>query len=123
MIVAGFGFRSGASMDSLHDALQRASGVLEPALLATHIDKRNGLAPLGGRLGVAVMGIPADVIAQQETLTQSASSLAARNTGSVAEAAALAAIGPGARLVAPREISADGMATCALAISADGETI
>ena len=43
--------------------------------------------------------------------------------GSVAEAAALAAAGPGARLLAPRMISADRMASCALAMSLpEGQT-
>ncbi|MHA6346914.1 cobalamin biosynthesis protein, partial [Roseivivax sp. CAU 1761] len=37
------------------------------------------------------------------------------DTGSVAEAAALAAAGPGARLLGPRAVSPDGCATCALA--------
>ena len=37
--------------------------------------------------------------------------------GSLAEAAALAAAGPGATLVVNRIISSDGMATCAIAQS------
>ncbi|HZV10809.1 MAG TPA: precorrin methylase, partial [Novosphingobium sp.] len=36
-------------------------------------------------------------------------------TGSLAEALALVAAGPGARLIAPRHISTDGMATAAIA--------
>ena len=36
-------------------------------------------------------------------------------SGSLAEAAALAALAPGARLIAPRVTSEDGMATCAIA--------
>ena len=56
----------------------------------------------------------------QATSTQSPASRASRGTGSVAEAAALAAAGPGARLLSPRVISADGRATCALAEGAAG---
>jgi cobalt-precorrin 5A hydrolase len=41
--------------------------------------------------------------------------LAARGVGSVAEAVALAAAGPGARIVVARVISSDRMATCAIA--------
>ncbi|WP_333999341.1 cobalamin biosynthesis protein [Sphingomonas aurantiaca] len=49
------------------------------------------------------------------TPTQSVASLAARRAGSVAEASALAAAGPGAQLLATRHISPDRMATCAIA--------
>ncbi|MFT4151918.1 MAG: precorrin methylase, partial [Paracoccaceae bacterium] len=40
---------------------------------------------------------------------------------SVAEACALAALGPGARLAGPRSISGDGMATAALALFGESE--
>lgn len=52
---------------------------------------------------------------KQSTQTQSVASHQAYGVGSVAEAAALAAAGPDAKLLAPRAISADGLATCALA--------
>jgi cobalt-precorrin 5A hydrolase len=49
------------------------------------------------------------------TVTQSGASHRARRTGSVAEAAALVAAGPGATLLGARAVSGDRMATCALA--------
>jgi cobalt-precorrin 5A hydrolase len=48
-------------------------------------------------------------------MTQSARVRERFGTGSVAEASALAAAGPGARLLGPRVISGDGLATAAIA--------
>ena len=121
VIVAGFGFRAGASVDSLRGALARAAGSRQPDCLATAADK--AMAPAFRQL-VAETGLPFHAIAAADlaaikTLTQSAAAQASHGTGSVAEAAALAAAGPGARLIAPRAISPDRRATCALAMRAD----
>jgi cobalt-precorrin 5A hydrolase len=69
------------------------------------------------------MGVPLVVVPQDEleaaadrTATKSARVAAIAGVPSVAEAAALAAGGPGARLVASRVVI--GQATCALAESA-----
>lgn len=116
MIVAGFGFRHGTGLPSLRAALALAQqGHLPVTRLATVGDKAAGLAPLAGALGLLLTGVPADVLASTVTFTRSAASLATWGTGSVAEACALAAAGPGARLLRPRCISSDRMATCALA--------
>lgn len=194
MIVAGFGFRAGATVDSLHDALTRAqaargadtppgraltaatcppatdptaagrAGQLAtgghmakhraadkqatdqaatnpctaadhltgngasadrpaspppavPDLLATAQAKAQSpaLQALARRLSRPLCAIPAVALAAQVTATRSAAAMAAHGTGSVAESAALAAAGAGARLLAPRVISSDRMATCALA--------
>jgi cobalt-precorrin 5A hydrolase len=121
MIVAGIGFRAGANVDSLRDALARAAVDHAPDCLATAADK--AMAPAFQQL-VAEMRLPfhavaaADLSAMQ-TLTQSAAAQASHSTGSVAEAASLAAAGPGARLLGPRAISHDRRATCALAMKAD----
>ncbi|MFZ1468885.1 MAG: cobalamin biosynthesis protein [Paracoccaceae bacterium] len=121
MIVAGLGFRAGASVDSLHDALARAAADHSPDCLATAADK--AVAPAFQRL-VAETRLPFHAISAPDlsavkTPTQSAAAQASHGTGSVAEAAALAAAGPGARLLAPRAISSDRQATCALAMKAD----
>ncbi|QBF30351.1 cobalamin biosynthesis protein [Thalassococcus sp. S3] len=118
MIVAGFGFRAGAGEDSLADALRLATGAHAPDALATAADKAASLASLAARLRLSVIPVSADQLRAQRTHTQSQAAETARGTGSVAEAAALAAAGPGARLVAPRYVSQDRMATCALAIGA-----
>jgi cobalt-precorrin 5A hydrolase len=120
VIVAGLGFRTAAGVDSLRDALTRAASRRRVDLIATAADKAAAPAfrALADELGVPPVGIPAASLEAQPTQTRSAAALAARRTGSVAEAAALAAAGPGARLVVPRRISADGLATCALAVAA-----
>jgi cobalt-precorrin 5A hydrolase len=117
VIVAGFGFRAAATVDSLADALVRTGSAGRVALLATVADKAQAPAfhALATALALPIRAVDAETLARQETLTRSAASRAARGTGSVAEASALAAAGRGARLMARRVVSGDGMATCALA--------
>ncbi|WP_176594530.1 cobalamin biosynthesis protein [Sphingobium sp. EM0848] len=116
MIVAGFGFRKSATLASLRSALERATqGNFAPAALATLDHKAPQLDPLAQQLRLPLIAIPSDRLTGQTTLTCSPVSLAAHHTGSVAEAAALAAAGYHARLLAPRAVSQDRLATCALA--------
>jgi len=127
-IVAGFGFRSGATQASLHDALIRALAAAQPAiemrhitLLATAHDKVEApcLLALAYALGLSSYGVAADRMAAARTTTHSALVHRLRRTGSTAEAAALAAAmshgGPDAVLLGPRSVSVDRLATCALA--------
>ncbi len=115
MIVAGFGFRSGVTGGALMDALARAGGVAGVTHLATVAAKAEGLAELAAALGLPVLAVEPQLLAAQAVLTQSDRVEALYGTGSVAEAAALAAAGPGARLRGPRVTSADGTATAAIA--------
>ena len=115
MIVAGFGFRSGVTLAALRDALARAGGPAGVTHLATLAEKAEGLALLGQALGLPVVAVARDALRQQKTLTQSGRVQALMGTGSVAEAAALAAAGPGARLRGPRAASVDGTAVAAIA--------
>ena len=115
MIVAGFGFRSETTLAALQDALARAGGPAGVTHLATLAAKAPGLSPLGQALGVPVIALAAEVLRDQVTITRSRRVEALFGTGSVAEAAALAAAGPGARLRGPRMVSADGTATAAIA--------
>lgn len=118
VIVAGFGFRAGTGLAALREVLALAQeGHPRVTHLATARDKTGALGPLAEALGLPVTGISPEALAAAPTITRSAASLAARHVGSVAEASALAAAGPGARLLAPRQISADRMATCAIAAS------
>lgn len=114
MIVAGFGCRAGATLGSLRAALAE-TGETAPAALAAPADRITVVRLLADTLGLPAIAIAADALAAIETPTRSAASLAARGTGSVAEAVALAVGGPGARLVVTRRISPDRMATCAIA--------
>ncbi|MGE8134087.1 cobalamin biosynthesis protein [Novosphingobium subterraneum] len=116
MIVAGFGFRRGTGIASLRAALALArQGQSAVTHLATASDKVAALMPLAECLGLSVRGLSPEELSGVVTRTRSAASLAARATGSLAEASALCAAGPGARLLGPRHISPDRMATCALA--------
>lgn len=113
MIVAGFGCRSGAGEEALRAVLGgHGAGV---TALATLAHKEALLAPLASALDLPLILIDPRAIAEVDTPTRSRASLAAYGTGSVAEAIALTAAGPGAQLIASRIISPDGQATCALA--------
>ena len=113
MIVAGFGCRSEAGEQSLRAAFH-AHGETVTAL-ATLMHKQAQLSPLAEAMRLPLILVEPSALAGIRTPTQSATSLAAYGTGSVAEAVALLAAGPGAELVATRRISPDGQATCALA--------
>ena len=115
MIVAGFGFRSRATLAALQDALAKAGGSQDVTHLATLAAKAEGLSALGHALKLPVIGLDPAALRGHETLTQSDRVAEMFGTGSVAEAAALAAAGPGARLRGPRAVSADGAATAAIA--------
>lgn len=116
MIVAGFGFRKGADMLALRDVLALAQRDHPTVtVLAVPHDKAHQLAGLAEAMGLPLIAIDPEVLEAARTITQSRASLAARGTGSVAEAVALAGAGPGASLLAPRHISPDRMATCAIA--------
>ena len=117
MIVAGFGFRHAATLQSLADALARAQGEVTPSHCATLEAKCDHAAfrAFAAKAGLSVVPVTAAALAGQDTRTQSQAARAAHGAGSVAEAAALAAAGPGARLLAARVISGDRLATCAIA--------
>ena len=119
MIVAGFGFRASADETSLASALmaaQAASGAQADAL-ATAADKAESpaLIALALRLNLPLIAVPLAALGQQGSLSPK---VPARYGGrSLAEAAALAAAGPGARLLVARVASADGKAMAAMAES------
>ena len=118
MIVAGFGFRTGADIVALSTALAGAQHVHPPvtALAAPH-DKLALVSDLAKTLGLRVIAVSPDALQIPQTPTQSIASLGSRQTGSVAEASALAAAGSEAKLLTTRHISPDRMATCAIARS------
>ncbi len=111
MRVAGIGFRTAAGLNSLRDALDRAG----PAdALATARAKAGAavIRDLAAGLDLPLLAVD---VAGVPTPTQSRRVLALHGTGSLAEAAALAALAPGGRIVTRRVTSQDGMATCAIA--------
>ena len=117
MKVAGFGFRADVSVSSLCDALEAAGGTADLRGIATLADKAEHAVfqEFGRKVGLPIEAIAQDRIKAVDVTTHSAKSHRLRGTGSVSEAAALAAAGPGARLSTTRAISADKMATCAIA--------
>ncbi len=117
--VAGLGFRDGAALASLLDALERA-GAGEVRHLALPARKAgHPLAEELQRMGFALVWVEDAALAAAATITDSPIARTTYGTGSVAEAAALAAL-PGGRLAGPRALSADRMATAALALAGDG---
>jgi cobalt-precorrin 5A hydrolase len=124
MIVAGIGCRKGASAAAVEAAIMaalaaRRLGIEKLAAVATSSSK--GKEP-GIKAAAAALGVPFVTVAQGELdaaghgiATRSQRVLALTGVGSVAEAAALAAAGSGAQLVAQRVVV--GAVTCALAQS------
>jgi len=115
MRVAGFGFRAQAPLASMIEAVKALGFPIDA--LATAQDKagQSQARMLAEALNMPLLAIPGDRIAGQQTMTESPRVRALRGTGSIAEAAALAACGDGARLLVTRRISADRMASAALA--------
>jgi cobalt-precorrin 5A hydrolase len=122
MIVAGVGCRKGVRAAEIEAAITAAfaqAGVArsELRLIATSAAKGGepGIAAAASAIGVTLVLIPPSDLAAAglRAATRSERVMAVAGVPSVAEAAALAAGGPAARLIAPR--IAVGPATCALA--------
>ena len=117
MIVAGFGFRATTTVTALAEALamaERAADAQAQAI-ATAADKVQSpaIVALSLRLNLPLIAVPLAELGTQGTLSRK---VPMRYGGrSLAEAAALAAAGPGARLLAGRMASADGTAMAAMA--------
>ena len=122
MRVAGFGFTSRATLASLRSALGRAGGGAGLTALATAADKADATAirALAQELGLPLHAVALDQLASQAAARLAPAVPARYGARSVAEAAALAAAGPGARLVGTRVVSDDRLATAAIA-ERDGE--
>jgi len=118
MKVAGLGFRRDVTLASLREALLAAGGSVGLAAVATVSDKADAeaLKQLARECGVPIKAVPVEVLAGVDTPTQSRLIREKFGTGSIAEAAALAAAGPGARLIATRAVSHDRTATAAIAV-------
>jgi len=125
MIAAGVGCRRGASAPDIETAIRAAlarANIAADALdvIATIEAKRTepGILAAAETFGVSVVIVTEHelALAGDRVETHSDRVLTLTGVGSVAEAAALAAAGPSARLIAPRR--AIGAATCAIAASA-----
>jgi len=124
MRFAGLGFRAAADVSSLRDALFRAAAGSRVDAIVTEAAKARTAVfrEFATELGVPGLGVEVAEIGQMITLTQSERIQDRFGTGSLCEAAALAAGGPNAALVAGRVISGDGMATAAIAETKESDT-
>lgn len=128
-LVAGIGFRHATPADEIVALVERAcdaAGLPRTRLarLATAADRAGEPAI---RAAAEALGCPLDAVPPEALIavdadipTRSHRIEASRGVGSVAEAAALAAAGPGATLLLRRIASAG--ATCALALRAQSVT-
>lgn len=122
MLVCGIGCRRGTPAEDIEAAIQAARTSLgcigEIVVIATEATKSNepGLREAARRLGVELVAFTSDELRSTAAavLTHSPAALLHKGTPSVAEAAALLAGGPNARLLGPR--IALPKATCAFAI-------
>lgn len=124
MIVAGVGCRRGAPTPDIEAAILAslagaglASDALDCIATIAAKDGEAGIVAAAAKLGLTVVLVSESDLqaASDRTETRSERVLAVMGVPSVAEAAALAAAGPSARLLGPRCII--GAATCALAVS------
>ncbi|MHA6263858.1 cobalamin biosynthesis protein [Arenibacterium sp. CAU 1754] len=117
MSVAGFGFRADVTMESLRSALEQAQGDEPITALAAPRDKATTpvFIEFAAALKLPVVAVDAGQMQAAETATQSTKVFEKRGTGSVAEAVALVGAGYHSQLKAPRAVSSDHMATCAIA--------
>jgi cobalt-precorrin 5A hydrolase len=124
MIVAGVGCRRGASASDIEAAIRAT--LLRANIAARALDSIATIAAKNAEIGIQAaakkFGVPVVLISDAdlqaaEPRTQTRSERVREITGvsSVAEAAALAAAGPSARLISSRLVI--GAATCALAVS------
>ena len=115
MRVAGVGFRTGVSLESLQEVLSKveASGGAVSAFATIH--KKSDDPRLLALAKARDLPIHAADVKGVETPTKSERVMEMHGTGSVAEAAALIVAGIGATITVRRISSADGMATAAIA--------
>ena len=122
MRVAGIGFRKAAPLATLRGVLAaaEAQGGRAEALASTAEKAADArLQALAEERGLPLLAV---AVAEIATPTRSARIAALHGTGSLAEAAALAAAGPGARITVARITAPDGMATCAMAETEETKT-
>lgn len=122
-LTAGIGFRRATGADEIAALIIAALGQVgaeraDLTAIATAADRAAEPAMTGAaaRFGLSPCPIAPEALAARDAdlVTRSARIEHLRGVGSLAEAAALAAAGPGSRLALPR--IASGGATCALAV-------
>lgn len=120
MKVAGLGFRSAATAADLQAALALAGEQVDALASVAGKAAAPAMQEFARAAGLPVISLQEQDIAGEQTLTCSPRIKARFGTGSLAEAAALAGArhgvaGAKSRLLAPRVVTADGLATAAIA--------
>ncbi|EBA16728.1 hypothetical protein RSK20926_02949 [Roseobacter sp. SK209-2-6] len=120
MKVAGIGFRGVATATDLQAALALTGERVDALASIAEKAETPAMQEFARSTGLPVIALQESDIAGEQTLTCSPRIKARFATGSLAEAAALAgarhgARGARARLLAPRVVTADGLATAAIA--------
>ncbi|UWQ64578.1 cobalamin biosynthesis protein [Leisingera caerulea] len=120
MKVAGLGFRSAATAADLKAALALTGEQVDALASIAEKAASSAMQEFARSTGLPVIELENQDIAGEQTLTCSPRIKARFGTGSLAEAAALAGArhgvpGARARLLAPRVVTADGLATAAIA--------
>ncbi|MFW8634475.1 cobalamin biosynthesis protein [Cribrihabitans pelagius] len=120
MKVAGIGFRASATAADLQAALALTGARVDALASVAEKAAAPAMLAFADAAGLPVIALEEHEIAGERTLTCSPRIKARFGTGSLAEAAALAGARHGApgstsRLLAPRVVTADGLATAAIA--------
>jgi cobalt-precorrin 5A hydrolase len=112
----GMGASSRAASADVVALIRASVDDLKPDALLATLDRRAEIAAqVAAELGLRLVLLSADVLAGARGVkTASERSAAETGSGSVAEAAALASLGPGARLVMERRTG--NRCTCAMAV-------
>ncbi|NEY91530.1 cobalamin biosynthesis protein [Tabrizicola oligotrophica] len=122
MRVAGIGFRQGVPLDTLRGVLRAVEALGGPAEALASLPEKAADARLQSLAAERGLPLYPVAVAGLATPTRSLRIMARHGTGSVAEAAALAACGPGAKITVARITAPDGMATCAMAETEETKT-
>lgn len=112
----GIGASSQAARDEVIALIRESIEIITPGALLATLDRRAEIASqVAAELGLKLVLLPAESLAAVRGVkTISARSTAETGSESVAEAAALASLGPGARLVLERRVG--NRCTCAMAV-------
>lgn len=120
MKVAGIGFREDATAADIQAALALCDQTVDAVASIAAKAHAPAMQEFARSIGLPVIALQEADIAGEQTLTCSPRIKARFGTGSLAEAAALVGArhgqpGATARLLAPRVVTADGLATAAIA--------
>lgn len=116
-IIIGFGFRQSATLDSFEDAFAKTQITQSCDGIAVPEDKMAHpiLQAFAQQKALVIFGVSQAVIAAVKTPSQSHIIKQKRQTGSVAEAVAIALLQEPASFMVTRCISQDRKAVCAIA--------